>query len=73
MFDFFYFLLFYFCFLRGGKYLILGDDAQENWNSIAQFSVKDADAFVQYEKFLGMYIHSHVRYMCLQIDGERNR
>jgi hypothetical protein len=36
-----------------GKYLILGDDPAENWNSIAQFSVKDADAFVKYEEFLG--------------------
>ena len=46
-------------------YLEIFHTAQENWNSIAQFSVKDADAFVQYEKFLGMYVHSHVRYMCL--------
>ena len=37
----------------GGKYLLLGDDAQANWNSIAQFSVKDADAFPKYEDFLG--------------------
>ena len=45
------FLIFYF----QGKYLILGDDAQENWNSIAQFSKKDADAYVKYEEFLGKY------------------
>lgn len=36
-----------------GKYLILGEDEQENWKSIAQFSVKDADAFPKYEEFLG--------------------
>jgi hypothetical protein len=26
----------------GGKYLLLGDDEQKNWESIAQFSKKDA-------------------------------
>ena len=36
-----------------GKYLILGEDAQENFNSIAQFSVHDAHAFPLYEEFLG--------------------
>ena len=40
-------------FFNKGKFLLLGDDAKENWNSIAQFSVKDADAFVKYERFLG--------------------
>merc|ERR1712157_479579 len=35
-----------------GKYLMLGRDTEKNWNSIAQFSKKDADAFVEYEKFL---------------------
>ena len=36
-----------------GKYLLLGDDEKSNYDSIAQFSVKDADAFGKYEKFLG--------------------
>lgn len=36
-----------------GKYLLLGDDAQENWRSIAQFSKRDADAYPKYEEFLG--------------------
>jgi phytoene dehydrogenase-like protein len=35
-----------------GKYLFLGDDEQATWESIAQFSKKDADAFPEYEKFL---------------------
>ena len=36
-----------------GKYLMLGDDEKANHNSIAQFSLKDADAFSEYERFLG--------------------
>jgi hypothetical protein len=36
-----------------GKYLVLGSDEQANWDSIAQFSKKDADAFPKYEEFLG--------------------
>ena len=47
-------------FINKGKYLILGDDAKENWNSIAQFSVKDADAFIKYEEFLGIKIISYL-------------
>ena len=62
-----------FCFFNVGKYLILGDDAQENWNSIAQFSVKDANAFVKYEEFLGMYLLSHLQDMQLEINRKRNR
>ena len=45
-------------FVDKGKYLILGDNTEENWNSIAQFSKKDADAFVKYEEFLGIQNHS---------------
>ncbi len=36
-----------------GKYLLMGSDAKMTYDSIAQFSVKDADAFPQYEDFLG--------------------
>lgn len=36
-----------------GKYLILGENEEENWKSIAQFSKKDADQFPKYEAFLG--------------------
>lgn len=36
-----------------GKYLLLGKDDKLNYNSIAQFSVKDAEAFPEYEQFLG--------------------
>jgi phytoene dehydrogenase-like protein len=36
-----------------GKSLMLGSDEEMNWKSIAQFSVKDADAFIEYEAFLG--------------------
>ena len=36
-----------------GKYLLLGSDDKANWSSIAQFSVKDADAYCKYEEFLG--------------------
>ena len=36
-----------------GKYLMLGTSAEEDWKSIAQFSERDADAFVRYEDFLG--------------------
>lgn len=36
-----------------GKYLILGSDDKQNWESIAQFSRNDADAFPHYERFLG--------------------
>jgi hypothetical protein len=36
-----------------GKYLLLGDDEKANYDSIAQFSVKDAEAFPKYEAFLG--------------------
>jgi len=35
-----------------GKSLIMGQDADATWNSIAQFSERDADAFVEYEQFL---------------------
>lgn len=37
----------------GGKYLILGSDEKKNWESIAQFSARDADAYPYYEEFLG--------------------
>uniref|UniRef100_A0A6B2L1B1 Pyridine nucleotide-disulfide oxidoreductase domain-containing protein 2 n=1 Tax=Arcella intermedia TaxID=1963864 RepID=A0A6B2L1B1_9EUKA len=37
----------------GGKSLFFWEDAQKTWDSIAQFSKKDADAFVEYENFLG--------------------
>lgn len=37
----------------GGKYLLLGDDASANWQSIAQFSTRDADNFEKYESMLG--------------------
>mmetsp|Transcript_4881 Transcript_4881/g.7431 ORF Transcript_4881/g.7431 Transcript_4881/m.7431 type:complete len:828 (+) Transcript_4881:54-2537(+) len=36
-----------------GKYLILGDNAQANYESIAQFSKQDAEAYPLYEEFLG--------------------
>ncbi len=36
-----------------GKYLMLGDDENANYDSIAQFSVRDADNFGKYEHFLG--------------------
>jgi phytoene dehydrogenase-like protein len=36
----------------GGKYLILGNNANENHKSISQFSTQDADAFTNYEEFL---------------------
>lgn len=36
-----------------GKYLLLGSDAKMTYDSIAQFSVRDADAFPAYEDFLG--------------------
>ena len=35
-----------------GKALIMGQDANATWNSIAQWSERDADAFVEYEHFL---------------------
>ena len=35
-----------------GKYLMLGNNATENYQSIAQFSVKDAEAFEKYEVWL---------------------
>jgi phytoene dehydrogenase-like protein len=38
---------------NGGNYLILGSDEQANYNSIAQFSKHDAEAFPLYEEFLG--------------------
>ena len=38
-----------------GKYLLLGDDQKANWESIAQFSKHDADAFPMYEDFLVIY------------------
>jgi phytoene dehydrogenase-like protein len=37
----------------GGKSLVLGEDKDANWRSIAQFSKADADAFPLYEEFLG--------------------
>ena len=36
-----------------GKSLVLGSDDEANWKSIAQFSERDADAYVKYEAFLG--------------------
>lgn len=36
-----------------GKYLMLGSDEEANWQSIAQFSKRDADVFPEYEAFLG--------------------
>lgn len=36
-----------------GKYLLLGEDEQANWQSIAQHSVRDADNYPKYEEFLG--------------------
>lgn len=36
-----------------GKYLILGSDDKANQRSIAQFSTADAEAYLQYELFLG--------------------
>jgi hypothetical protein len=39
-----------------GKYLILGEDEEENYKSIAQFSVKDAEAYPHYEEFLGEWM-----------------
>ena len=42
-----------------GKYLILGDSAEENYQSIAQFSVRDAEAFPKYEEFLGKFDAVH--------------
>lgn len=38
---------------HGGKYLILGSNENANYQSIAQFSKNDADAYSEYEKFLG--------------------
>lgn len=35
-----------------GKYLLLGSDEKKNWESIAQFNVRDADAYPQYDAFL---------------------
>jgi len=36
-----------------GRHLMLGSCAESNHASIAQFSARDADAFQEYEKFLG--------------------
>lgn len=36
----------------GGKSLLLGSDDRLNYESIAQFSTRDADRYVQYEHFL---------------------
>lgn len=36
-----------------GKYLLLGEDEEANWQSIAQFSRRDADNYPKYEAFLG--------------------
>lgn len=36
-----------------GKYLMLGEDEDQNYKSIAQFSVNDAEAYPHYEAFLG--------------------
>lgn len=36
-----------------GKHLMLGSDADTTWRSIAQFSKRDADAYFEYEEFLG--------------------
>ena len=38
---------------HGGKFLMLGSCATRNRASIAQFSAQDADAFEEYEAFLG--------------------
>ena len=37
---------------HGGKHLLLGSDEKLNWNSIAQFDKRDADAYPKYEEFL---------------------
>jgi phytoene dehydrogenase-like protein len=37
---------------NAGKYLLLGSDDQKNWDSIAQFDKRDADAYPKYEEFL---------------------
>eukprot|EP01034_Spumella_vulgaris_P021985 gene21985-28072_t len=39
--------------INGGKYLLLGESDAENCRSIAQFSQKDAKAYLKYEAFLG--------------------
>ena len=39
--------------LTKDRYLILGASEEMNWKSIAQFSEQDADAFIEYENFLG--------------------
>jgi hypothetical protein len=36
-----------------GRYLLLGEQEKENYQSIAQFSQKDAEAYPKYEEFLG--------------------
>lgn len=36
-----------------GKYLMLGENEEANYQSIAQFSKKDAEAYPKYEEFLG--------------------
>lgn len=35
-----------------GKYLLLGSDEEKNYASIAQFNVRDADAYPKYDAFL---------------------
>jgi hypothetical protein len=34
-------------------YLVLGEDEEATWKSMAQFSERDADNYADYEKFLG--------------------
>jgi hypothetical protein len=38
--------------IYGGKYLMLGEDMEANRQSIAQFSLRDADNYPKYEDFL---------------------
>ncbi len=37
---------------KSGRYLMLGADERSNWESIAQFDRRDADAYPKYEEFL---------------------
>lgn len=39
--------------VHGGKALMLGGDEARTWASVAQFSVRDADALPRYEEFMG--------------------
>lgn len=61
-----YSITFHFC-IQIGKYLILGDSAEENYKSIAQFSVRDAEAFPKYEEFLGQLFQKNYLYTCAHV------